>query len=66
MIQIWVGNKTGHQNSSTSRQDQSGYELRSRQSVAPVASNNSFGSGNRRVEQQPLIDLNDRQTALSR
>ena len=45
--------------SSTSRQDQSGYELRSRQSVAPVASNNSLG----RVEQQLLIDLNDRQTA---
>ena len=50
-------------NSSTSRQDQSGYEPRSRQNVAPVASNNSFGSGNRRVEQQLLIVPNDRQTA---
>ena len=50
-------------NSSTSRQDQSGYEPRSRENVAPVASNNSFGSGNRRVEQQLLIDPSDRQTA---
>ena len=50
-------------NSSTSRQDQSCYEPRSRQNVAPVASNSSFGSGNRRVEQQLLIDPNDRQTA---
>ena len=53
-------------NSSRSRQNQSGYEPRSQQSVAPLASNNSSMSDNRTVEERPLIDPNDPEDVADR